>query len=547
MQGMLRSKESLPMVESMMSAASLMDARFSKRAGLLERCRRSHKKATALGSYRQDWILEHKALERARRHLEVFLKCGEPCVVDVCDYSGLRSLAAATSNEAEAAAVSQALLEARRRHESIAKELDALEEEATSEAKAARKALGSALKDSESNETVDDVVDGYDVPHFFKDDDDAMLQMQVIKAEAKAEYLDFFETNKDEKTEEEESISEWDSASLRLFSEAVRGATSVAAKMERLKLAFPERSSSELGSELSRRFASKRRREAHRASAEKRRAWKVDFGLRLEKRVREAVEDFERRRVSREDAADLEARRRELHNELDRLRRQKEDADAEKMRLDASERERRQTEELTLEETKQKRLAVARDAVAAYKIAAEAARAQALQAAEAAQKRDNTLKKSRLRQNEARSAFRAQKRRQERAARDDQRRRAEAAASDARRIALENIAASLPYADALASAVADIHKPTKATIASRADQRPDPSTYLTGLSYADGSYAPHEGLAADDRLFKDFRFKLASALRDAGIAHTSAAKAIVQHHIPRLARNPILQNHNNGE
>ena len=102
-----------------------------------------------------------------------------------------------------------------------------------------------------------------------------------------------------------------------------------------------------------------------------------------------------------------------------------------------------------------------------------------------------------------------------------------ARADAARAVALERIAASVPYADAIKNVEADVHKPTAATEAHRAENRlPDDKTgYTSGLS--------------DARVFADVRFKVACALREAGVARTAAAQSTIANLVGPRAVNPI--------
>ncbi len=105
--------------------------------------------------------------------------------------------------------------------------------------------------------------------------------------------------------------------------------------------------------------------------------------------------------------------------------------------------------------------------------------------------------------------------------------RAAAAERDAARLkALQELAASVPYAEAIAAIQADPLKATAASEASRFQEDCAP----VGES--------HYGFS-DEKLFKDTRFKLGLALRDAGVAHSAHAAKVVAQIIGPRDRNPL--------
>ena len=129
------------------------------------------------------------------------------------------------------------------------------------------------------------------------------------------------------------------------------------------------------------------------------------------------------------------------------------------------------------------------------------------------------------------------------------------------RKALEALAASVPYADAIAAMVADPLKPTAASEAGKyvEDVSGLSEALLNGcvcvcvpsvvsINPSTSPLSPHTTWFnfplfvpqrySDDVLFRDARFKLGLALRDAGCASSAYAANVVAKMAPR-ARNPL--------
>ena len=102
-----------------------------------------------------------------------------------------------------------------------------------------------------------------------------------------------------------------------------------------------------------------------------------------------------------------------------------------------------------------------------------------------------------------------------------------ARADEARAIALEALARTVPYFEAISNIENDVTKTTAAVEAQRADQRTaaDKTGYTTGLT--------------DERVFRDPAFKVGLAMRSLGVARTGAARDAVARLVGPRAMNPI--------
>ena len=102
-----------------------------------------------------------------------------------------------------------------------------------------------------------------------------------------------------------------------------------------------------------------------------------------------------------------------------------------------------------------------------------------------------------------------------------------ARADEARAIALEALARTVPYFEAISNIENDVTKTTAAVEAQRADQRTaaDKTGYTTGLT--------------DERVFRDPAFKVGLAMRSLGVARTGAARDAVARLVGPRAVNPI--------
>ena len=102
-----------------------------------------------------------------------------------------------------------------------------------------------------------------------------------------------------------------------------------------------------------------------------------------------------------------------------------------------------------------------------------------------------------------------------------------ARADEARAIALEALARTVPYFEAISNIENDVTKTTAAVEAQRADQRTaaDKTGYTTGLT--------------DERVFRDPAFKVGLAMRSLGVARTGAARDAVARLVGPRAVNSI--------
>jgi len=553
------------------------DERFAGAFARLSSYKSAHRQSTKLAACRAEWVEQLASLRAAAASLSRDARAfAEPGGGGESD-DGARRAAAAALDElramvaclaaaaaaaaeepgdargaarAEATAlVARMLCGARDAHEARGAALARDAEDAAADLAAATAPLLRNLRDARAAEPeLSELLAGGDLA----DADDADLEAAraeleaewAARAVAEAEAKEARETAFFEALERlgdgggDDARGAWDDASHDVFLQHVAlrdGGSKTAAKaLELLAVSLPEKHVEEIRAHVGRHEACRARARGDRAAREERKAWRDAFAARCAAALRSAADEASARRARDAECAELEARRKALHDDVAALRADRARRDSLSQHESEVAAEAAAAEADRAAEAAAVRREAARAAVLAYKAATAAARAEAAREAERRRAADELRKASRLKRNVARSSYRS-------SLRDDRRREAAvaldraAAADAARALALEKLAASVPYYDAIQAAVADLSKTTAAAEAHRADNRPDPDACRTGLAYADGGVP---GLS-DERVFADVRFKLGFALRAAGLSGSVAAKAAVQRAVGPMAVNPL--------
>lgn len=465
-----------------------------------------HREAVRQENYRSDWEQTHRSLAASYEKLNRSVSeaaarfHSEMEVVEATNWFPPRVKMAGEVGTA------QMLLQWREAHEAIGLELSRLENLARAEAKEAAESARRALAEHSQDEELEDIL--------------ARCRCLTLEAELRHEWRRRHEARKDEKAEVQQAS--WSEDEERAFEGCTFGATSYSQLMERLRLRLPYKSEAELSARCEAREGLKKKLRVRRAFEAEHASWRRHFFERAKAKVEEArIEALEQDRCDREHRQ-LAERRAELASTLQSLRRERCDQEAratERARVLQSKAD--ALEEQAVARNRQAQ-AERRDAIAAYKASLAAARAEAIREEERALHLQREQRKHQLAACKKRVEFRtdlAQHKAERRS-----RQLVEAARTDLARLrALAKVAASVPYANAIANIKANPLKPTAATLNR---EHHSGQTELTGLCYADLQDKPIAGFT-DAQLFKDDRFKLAAALRDAGIAQTSAAKDAV--------------------
>lgn len=481
--------------------------RFDGALERIENYTKQHRSVRRLERFRVEWLERHhrlaSAASAASRDVEATAvrfavpprdSVAAPHVVS------LRAVVQALGAEptpAETALVAEVLLRARQAHEAAGDDLARTEAATATEAADSRRTVFRALKES------DDLELGGDA-----EDDSVEALKHDLSCQWSAQHAAW-------RAEDESYCVEATDPRL----EGCARNASFATALERARLCMPELSEAELIDQLRRRDVARKHKLTRRGVQHEREAWRLRFKADARAAVAKAVEEARARKELEQDQQDLETRRQELHDVLSELRSQKRkrdgdeaaaraEAEARRLEWEARDRQRRETNQRSK-----------RDAVLAYKATLAAAREEAARSAEERDAREKRRKEKRLQTCAERSRFREALRDTKLdAARQDKQRALDTEAARLR--ALARIAASAPYADAVANAKADLSRTTIAT--------------ENGKYVYDESHPPALVPFDDASLVRDVRFRLATALRAAGLAYTCAARAAVDRaHGPR--------------
>ena len=182
-----------------------------------------------------------------------------------------------------------------------------------------------------------------------------------------------------------------------------------------------------------------------------------------------------------------------------------------------------EAERQALEREEQRR---AKDAILSYRAEQFRAEAERKLAEQAARKERERLQREQAKHGAERARYRESVREAQRSEKEKALERL-ARADEARAIALEALARTVPYFEAISNIENDVTKTTAAVEAQRADQRTaaDKTGYTTGLT--------------DERVFRDPAFKVGLAMRSLGVARTGAARDAVARLVGPRAMNPI--------
>lgn len=465
----------------------------------LDKYNARHRKISQLENLRLDWAATQQRLDNAEKSLTTTVsKAAENFS---CEAMGPQ-LCEWTQLIRDASKNASALLEIRAALEARGAEL-ALEARGLSEE--VRAALPKQFG------TVSRELDG-----LFKPGDDPFLVAE-LREEWESQPVRREETQEGQETRWESETDE------RCFEACLLGATSHAQVMERLRLRLPQKSERELRRRCESHAAITNGSRQRRAFEADRAEWRRSFLARAKQRLETSRAENAEREKTELEHENLERRRKGLHDVLERLRRDRAIQDAKEAERNAvSEREAAALQRAAARQRLKEQTA-RKDAISAYRATIAARRAGVLRAEE----EDERVKESNAKQNllstKRRVVYRASLAEQKQQSR--QLELEKLAQHDAARLrALARLAESTPCAKAVAAAKSDLSKLTAATVArnQRSGERSQ-----TGLAYADTQDQPITGFT-DAQLFKDPRFRLASALRDAGLAHTNAARIAVQ-------------------
>ena len=260
-------------------------------------------------------------------------------------------------------------------------------------------------------------------------------------------------------------------------------------------------------------------------------AWRADFvvsapsGWRVEGAQERGA--IMMRRVAKDALYDEMGRRqRALHACVDKLRAEREVRD-QKLAVARELRDALQAEQAAerqaIEREEQRR---AKDLILQYRAEQFRAEAERKLVEAAARKERERVQREQAKHGAERARYREGVREAQRSEKEKALERL-ARADEARAIALEALARTVPYFEAISTIESDVTKTTAAVEAQRADQRTaaDKTGCTTGLT--------------DERVFRDPAFKVGLAMRSLGVARTGAARDAVARLVGPRAMNPI--------
>ena len=524
------------LIEAAAAAGGEGEDRFASAFGRLDAARRRHKRAARLDAGRAAWMQQHAALAQAARRFDDDEKATVPRD-DLSQIDELRTmvacLAQADDDQAEArrraaAIVARMMVDARQAHASKGASL--AEEEA-----AARLAVEDAVATMNSTLREDDGGDDELVEVLRVGDDEAFL------APVAEELRETWAARRDDDREKRRRIDDklrdalatigdgsdaldsrgpWDDSAHALLE------TQHSKKIDALKVVLPQFSEDALRKHVARGDAVNAHAREKCVWRREQKAWRADFvgkcGERLEAARRDHVD-----KVAKDALYDEMGRRqRALHACVDKLRAEREVRD-QKLAVARELRDALQAEQAAerqaLQKEEQRR---AKDLILQYRAEQFRAEAERKLVEAAARKERERVQREQAKHGAERAKYREGVREAQRSEKEKALERL-ARADEARAIALEALARTVPYFEAISNIENDVTKTTAAVEAQRADQRTaaDKTGYTTGLT--------------DERVFRDPAFKIGLAMRSLGVARTGAARDAVARLVGPRAVNPI--------
>ena len=524
------------LIEAAAAAGGEGEDRFASAFGRLDAARRRHKRAARLDAGRAAWMQQHAALAQAARRFDDDEKAMVPR--DLSQIDELRTMVACLAQASDedqaeakrraAAIVARMMVDARQAHASKGAALAEEEVEARRAVEDAVATMNSTLREDDGGD--DELVEVLRIG-----DDEAFL------APVAEELRETWAARRDDDREKRRRIDDklraslaaiddgsdaldsrgpWDDAAHALFE------TQTSKKVDSLKVVLPQFSEDALRKHVARGDAVNAHAREKCVWRREQKAWRADFvgkcGERLEAARRDHVD-----KVAKDELYDEMGRRqRALHACVDKLRAEREVREqklqvARELR-DAARAE-QEAERQALEKEEQRR---AKEAISCYRTEQSRAEAERKLVEAAARKERERLQREQAKHGRERAKYREGVREAQRSEKEQALERL-ARADEARAIALEALARTVPYFEAISTIESDVTKTTAAVEAQRADQRTaaDKTGYTTGLT--------------DERVFRDPAFKVGLAMRSLGVARTGAARDAVARLVGPRAMNPI--------
>ena len=521
------------LIEAAAAAGGEGEDRFASAFGRLDAARRRHKRAARLDAGRAAWMQQHAALAQAARRFDDDEKATVPR--DLSQIDELRTmvacLAQADDDQAEArrraaAIVARMMVDARQAHASKGAVLEEEEVEARRAVEDAVATMGRALREDH---------EGDDELELRVGDDEAFL------APVAEELRETWAARRDDDREKRRRIDDklrdalasigdgsdaldsrgpWDDAAHALFE------TQTSKKIDALKVVLPQFSEDALRKHVARGDAVASHAREKSVCKREQKAWRADFVVKCAERLEAARRDHDERVAKDALYDEMGRRQRALHACVDKLRAEREVRD-QKLAVARELRDALQAEQAAerqaIEREEQRR---AKDLILSYRAEQFRAEAERKLVEAAARKERERVQREQAKHGAERARYREGVREAQRSEKEKALERL-ARADEARAIALEALARTVPYFEAISTIESDVTKTTAAVEAQRADQRTaaDKTGYTTGLT--------------DERVFRDPAFKVGLAMRSLGVARTGAARDAVARLVGPRAVNPI--------
>ena len=522
------------LIEAAAAAGGEGEDRFASAFGRLDAARRRHKRAARLDAGRAAWMQQHAALAQAARRFDDDEKAMVPR--DLSQIDELRTMVACLAQASDedqaeakrraAAIVARMMVDARQAHASKGAVLEEEEVEARRAVEDAVATMGRALREDH---------EGDDELELRVGDDEAFL------APVAEELRETWAARRDDDREKRRRIDDklrdalatvddgsdaldgrgpWDDAAHALFE------TQTSKKIDALKVVLPQFSEDALRKHVARCDAVASHARLKCVLKREQTAWRADFVCRCAERLAEARRDYEERVAKDALYDEMGRRQRALHACVDKLRAEREVRD-QKLAVARELRDALQAEQAAerqaIEREEQRR---AKDLILSYRAEQFRAEAERKLVEAAARKERERVQREQAKHGAERARYREGVREAQRSEKEKALERL-ARADEARAIALEALARTVPYFEAISNIENDVTKTTAAVEAQRADQRTaaDKTGYTTGLT--------------DERVFRDPAFKVGLAMRSLGVARTGAARDAVARLVGPRAVNPI--------